>query len=253
MFSVVIPTRNSEEGLARTLSSLVAAAADGLVREVLVVDGGSTDGTAIVAEATGCSFLVAHGPIGERLARGAEAARRGEWLMFLRPGVMLEPGWHREIAALLERIDRAGGRGADRALVFRYARDELGAGARLDEVRANLLSGLTGLAHPSQGLALSRRHYRSLGGYRSLPALEDVDLLRRIGRLNRTTIRARAIRVGRFDDGSGLSTAGLRRGLSRLLAGLAVPPRLLVRLHGGGKGINGEAGDRGAGYADPVP
>ena len=61
MLSVVIPTQNSEEGLARTLASLVPAAAEGVVREVVVVDAGSTDGTRVVADAAGCTLIEARG------------------------------------------------------------------------------------------------------------------------------------------------------------------------------------------------
>ena len=61
MLSVVIPTENSEEGLARTLASLVPAAAEGIVREVVVVDAGSTDGTRVVADAAGCSLAEGSG------------------------------------------------------------------------------------------------------------------------------------------------------------------------------------------------
>ena len=49
MISVVVPTLNAEAGLAASLTSLVPAAVEGLVREVIVVDGGSTDGTAAAA------------------------------------------------------------------------------------------------------------------------------------------------------------------------------------------------------------
>ena len=75
MLSVIVPTRNSEEGLARTLSSLVSGAAEGVVREVVVVDDASTDGTRIVADAAGCTLVEAGGilagdlsPIKARLA-----------------------------------------------------------------------------------------------------------------------------------------------------------------------------------------
>ena len=43
MISVIIPTLNSEIVLAHTLAALVPAAAEGVVREVIVVDGGSSD------------------------------------------------------------------------------------------------------------------------------------------------------------------------------------------------------------------
>ena len=53
MITVVIPTLNAEAGLPATLTALVPAAVDGLVREVIVVDGGSTDFTCRIAEEMG--------------------------------------------------------------------------------------------------------------------------------------------------------------------------------------------------------
>ena len=56
MISVIIPTFNSEIALAQTLAALVSAAADGVVREVIVVDAGSSDHTHKVADAAGCEW-----------------------------------------------------------------------------------------------------------------------------------------------------------------------------------------------------
>jgi glycosyltransferase involved in cell wall biosynthesis len=56
MLSVVIETNNDEDALARTLASLVSAAVEGVVREVIVCDRGSTDRTHLVAEHAGCPF-----------------------------------------------------------------------------------------------------------------------------------------------------------------------------------------------------
>jgi cellulose synthase/poly-beta-1,6-N-acetylglucosamine synthase-like glycosyltransferase len=100
MISVVIPTRNSEEALVRTLSSLIGGAADGTVREVVVVDGGSEDQTRLVAEGTGCEMISGTGGAWERCATGAATARRGEFLMFLRPGVLLDAGWATPVSPL---------------------------------------------------------------------------------------------------------------------------------------------------------
>lgn len=87
MLSVLIETRNDEEGLARTLSSLVSAAVEGVVRDVIVRDRGSTDGTGRVAEHAGCVWLPEAGV--------AEAIRccRADWLLLLQPGARLEAGW----------------------------------------------------------------------------------------------------------------------------------------------------------------
>lgn len=236
MLSVVIPTRNSEQGLALTLSSLVSAAADGTVREVVVVDGGSADGTGIVADAAGCLWLDGPVALGERLALGAATATRGEWLLFLRPGIVVEPGWQREVASLIERIARSGdaGKGRDRVIVFRHALDDIGLRARVRELSVAIGSRLVGVPHRTQGLLISRAHYRRIGGFRPLPVLEDVDLFRRIGRFRSLTLRARASVVAYGEGNEDGALRRLRRATCRALAALWVPPRYLVRLHGPG-------------------
>ena len=57
MISVVIPTLNAEAGLAAALTALVPAVVDGLVRDVVVVDGGSRDRTLAIAEKAGCDIV----------------------------------------------------------------------------------------------------------------------------------------------------------------------------------------------------
>lgn len=87
MLSVLIETRNDEEGLARTLASLVGAAVEGVVRDVTVFDGGSSDHTRRVAEHAGCHF------VSEGAFARVVAAARGEWLLLLEPGARLVEGW----------------------------------------------------------------------------------------------------------------------------------------------------------------
>lgn len=87
MLSVLIETRNDEEGLARTLASLVGGVVEGMVREVIVCDLGSTDQTAKVAEHAGCRYLTAGG-IGAGIA-----AAKGDWMLVLEPGARLVEGW----------------------------------------------------------------------------------------------------------------------------------------------------------------
>lgn len=87
MVSVLIETANDEEALARTLASLVGGAVEGVVREVIVVDQGSTDQTAYVAEHAGCHFVAEGG-----LMAGIRQAK-GDWLLLLEPGARLADGW----------------------------------------------------------------------------------------------------------------------------------------------------------------
>jgi hypothetical protein len=192
MLSVVIPTLDSEEALARTLAVLVPAAADGIVREVVVVDGGSSDATALVAEGTGCQFMNSSGSVGARLQLGADVATRGEWLMFLMPGVLFDGGWFADFRALVERIDRSGN--GPMAVCFTYDSDDFGAAARLNASLTRLRRWLTGVPHPVQGLILPRGLYRQTGGIGEGEA-SLIGLSRRIGRRNILDLRVTASRV----------------------------------------------------------
>lgn len=87
MISVLIETKDDEEALAKTLASLVPGAVEGLVREVIVCDMGSSDGTETVAEHAGCVFLS-----GVR-SEDALARARSDWVLMLKPGARLVPGW----------------------------------------------------------------------------------------------------------------------------------------------------------------
>ncbi|WP_149763075.1 glycosyltransferase [Neomesorhizobium albiziae] len=91
MLSVLIETRNDEEALARTLASLIGGAVEGVVREVIVCDKGSTDQTHYVAEHAGCQYLAEGG-----LAAGIAQAK-GDWLLLLEPGARLADGWMEDV------------------------------------------------------------------------------------------------------------------------------------------------------------
>ena len=93
MLTVLIETRNDEEGLARTLASLVGAAVEGVVRDVIVCDHGSTDQTHYVAEHAGCHYVASGG-----VAAGIGQAK-GEWLLLLEPGARLVEGWADSVVA----------------------------------------------------------------------------------------------------------------------------------------------------------
>jgi glycosyltransferase involved in cell wall biosynthesis len=188
MISVVIPTHNSEESLPRCFEALIQAAMGGLVREVIVADGGSRDGTATIADAAGAHLVVATGSRAERLAAGAKTAR-SDWLLFLDPATALEAGWEAEAQSFLEQTPPE----RPRAAVFRFALDGFGPAARRKELRAHLRTSLFGLPDRDQGLLLPRRLYHKLGGHRAT-AMEDIDLVRRIGRSRLVTLRARAIK-----------------------------------------------------------
>ena len=173
MLSVVIATLNSERALVPTLAALVSGATDGLIREVLLADGGSQDITAIVADVAGCKFLQHDGPLGGRL-RAAAAAARGPWLLFLRPGIILDTPWIGEARRFVELS-----RDSERVAVFRRG---LVAPSALREALTQTLALLGAKPRPEQGLLIARRFYDGLGGHRAETADPEADLIRRIGR-----------------------------------------------------------------------
>jgi len=127
MISVVIPARNAENTLAATLSSLVPSAVDGIVRQVIVVDGGSSDRTADIAEMAGADVVVSTPGRGGQLAQGAALARF-PWLLFLNADTALESGWERIATAFMRRVDRGEQQQAAGAFAFRI--DDRGIASR---------------------------------------------------------------------------------------------------------------------------
>ncbi len=91
MLTVLLECRDNEPELAYTLAVLVSGAVDGLVSDVIVLDHGSRDGSARVADAAGCKFLDKW-DLHETL-RGA----RGEWIILLEPGARPQSGWIEEV------------------------------------------------------------------------------------------------------------------------------------------------------------
>jgi len=178
MLSVIIGTLNNERALVRTLSALVPAAATGVVREVIITDGGSSDATLEVADIAGCDVTGGEGPLERRLGAAAEKAR-SEWLMFLRPGAIPDPGWTDEITQFVQRMDMQGD--AVNAAAFRRSNMFQPNRSPLAEALSMLKAALFSRVDADQGLIIAKRHYAAIGGHRAAPDPE-AHLLRQISR-----------------------------------------------------------------------
>jgi len=183
MLTVVIATLNSERALVRTLAALVPGATSGLVAEVLCADAGSHDETAVVADIAGCNFLRTEGPLGLRL-KSASAAARAPWLLFLRPGIVLDTPWIDEVRGFVEHSPPA-----YNAAVFRRATP---AQAGLREAVSLIATSLGALPRPEQGLLIRGEFYRQLGGHSDTATDPETEILRRIGRRRIATLATMA-------------------------------------------------------------
>jgi rSAM/selenodomain-associated transferase 2 len=191
MITVIIPTLNAEAGLGQCLTALIPAVVDGLVREVIIIDGGSTDRTLSIADQAGCEVVQVLPPSrGRQLMAGAERARH-PWLLFLHADTILDEGWQREVGTFVDRVDA--GQRPPAAAAFSFAMDDLGFRPRLIEAGVAMRCMFLRLPYGDQGLLLPRSLYLARGGYRDMPLMEDVDLIRRLPRGERVILRTRAV------------------------------------------------------------
>jgi len=101
MISAILATRNDARRLGETLAALVPAAVDGLVRQVIIADAGSTDRTLEVADDAGATLVSGD-------LRAGMAVARERWLLILDPGVRLPAGWDDAVRAHLAGGDHPG-------------------------------------------------------------------------------------------------------------------------------------------------
>jgi rSAM/selenodomain-associated transferase 2 len=182
--SVVIPTLNAADTLAGLTEQLRDTA---IVKEIIIVDGGSSDETVAIARTAGARVIAASRGRGIQLAAGIGAAS-GDWLLFLHADCRLSPHWESAIVAFL-----AAPEATSRAGYFDFALDDPAPAARRLERIVAWRCRVLALPYGDQGLLIARSLYHAVGGFAPLPLMEDVDLVRRLGRGRLAHIGARCI------------------------------------------------------------
>jgi rSAM/selenodomain-associated transferase 2 len=213
MLSVVIPTLNEAASLRATMASVIEA------DEVVVADGGSLDGTQALAETLGARVVRAQRGRGAQLAAGVVAAR-GDWLLLLHADTRLAPGWRRSRVA------------PDFAGYFRFALDSDDPRARRLERLVAWRCRMLALPYGDQGLLIHRNLLRSVGGVSPLPLMEDVDLVRRLGRRRLVGLDIAAVTSAAKWRRQGWYRRSARNLVCLSLYFAGVPPRLIAQLYG---------------------
>jgi rSAM/selenodomain-associated transferase 2 len=218
VLSIVMPALNAAATLPGAIAAVAAEAG-----EIVVADGGSTDATAATAEALGARVLrVARGR-GGQLAAGIAAARF-PWLLLLHADTRLDPGW-----AACARAHIAAG--PERAGYFRFALDSADPRARRLERAVAWRCRVLALPYGDQGLLIHRDLLAAVGGLRPLPLMEDVDLVRRLGRARIAALDAVALTSAARWERDGWRRRSLRN-LGCLAAWFAgVPPGRIARFY----------------------
>jgi rSAM/selenodomain-associated transferase 2/rSAM/selenodomain-associated transferase 1 len=175
LVSILVPVLDEMPRLAERLGALAdQAGAAGPDVEVVVVDGGSRDGSPERARALGLNVIDSPRGRGMQLANGARAAR-GRWLWTVHADARPAPGTLARVLEFARRGTHPWG--------FLRTRVEGGGPAfrvleALTEMRARSLR----LPYGDQGVLVRRALYEAVGGYAEVPLMEDVLLARRLAR-----------------------------------------------------------------------
>ena len=221
--SVIIPTLNAADVIGRTLVSMSSLDGLAMIREVIISDGGSSDDIAKIAKEIGADLLVSSPGRGGQLSAGAEAST-GDWLLFLHADTALAAGWEEVLGRFMrDQPTKAG--------YFDFVLDDTGFMPRLVERLVALRCRVFALPYGDQALFISRKLYFEAGGYRSLPLMEDVDFIRRLGRA-----RLFGIDNGAITSASRYKSSGYLKRISRNLFCLTlyffgVSPERIQRLY----------------------
>lgn len=220
--SIIVPTLNEADGIEALLLALAPLRARGV--EVIVVDGGSEDGTALLALPHADRVLSSPRGRARQMNVGAAAAR-GETLLFLHADTRLPPDADRLVCAAL-----AGGHVWGRFDVVIAGEHAL---LPLIAWFMNRRSRLSGIATGDQAIFVRRAAFAACGGFPPIPLMEDIALARALKRLRRPAcLRARVRTSGRRWERHGVLRTVLLMWRLRLAYFFGADPRRLARQYG---------------------
>jgi rSAM/selenodomain-associated transferase 2 len=221
-FSVIIPVLNESEGINEVISSLRALEPDDGM-ELIVVDGDPSGSTINGVTSSCVRKVISDRGRARQMNRGAEVAE-GEILVFLHADTRLPE-------AAFPLINQAL---SDRSLVagaFDLGFETYKRIFKITEKYVQLRTRLTKVPFGDQAIFIRRRYFEKIGGYRDIPIMEDVDLMKRIKRNgNRiAVIPEKVLTSPRRYETEGIVRCTLRNWVLQILFSLGVQPERLEK------------------------
>ena len=227
MISVIIPSLTLGASLDAAVARLRPAVEAGLVSAIIVaVDGQAAEHTRLDAHVL---VVTCGGGRGAALAEGAALATT-PWLLFLHADTVLQPGWIDEASQFIDAQARSPHHHS--AAAFRFKLDDTGVRPRVLEALVRLRCQVFKLPYGDQGLLISRRLYDEVGGYQRLPLMEDVAIIRKLGRRRVQILNAAAVTSAVRYQHDGYIRRSVRNVTCLLLYSLGVPVRIIQRIYG---------------------
>ncbi len=180
--SIIIPALNEAANLARTLPDVLQVEDI----EVILADGGSTDGTQDVAEQMGVRVVNSTRGRGRQMNAGASVAS-GKILLFLHADTLLPTNFVSSLRTVLDRGAVAG--------AFRLGIEDCSLSLRLVEWGANLRSRLFGLPYGDQAIFMLAADFYRLNGFPCWPLMEDVHFCRQLKRHGKIVIADASVKT----------------------------------------------------------
>ena len=217
--SIIIPVLNEARVLEQTLSQLRSELGP---HELIIVDGGSTDGSAHIAEKYG-KVLISERGRAKQLNAGAAAAS-GNILIFLHADIWLEPGALTAVETALSSGYVGGG--------FRQKIDGKNILYRIIEIAGNIRGKYLKVFYGDSGIFLSRADFEKIGGFPEIPILEEMEFSTALRRLGKTTLVTPHIHISaRRWETKGILRTTANNWLITLLYFLKFSPAQLAKLY----------------------
>ena len=173
--SIIVPMLNEAPGLPGLLARLTELERQGC--EILIVDGGSDDGSVSLAERAGFRVLASQKGRARQMNLGAAQAT-GDVLLFLHADTLLPEDALTTLRQSMQKTAAVWGR-------FDVLIDGAHPMLRVIATLMNHRSRWTGIATGDQAIFVTRKAFNAVGGYPDQPLMEDIELSNRLRALAR--------------------------------------------------------------------